>query len=238
MKEHPENTNTDSDYGEIYVYTEEEDSAPEPLDNSGPNYSQAEYEEETGHHEPGKPLKKTAPILNMLKIMVNPVEGWKNVRRIKDNPESIMRGCFLPAIALLFLSRFAKLLYGTDSALTTLTVEAASSAMAMFFSYFCLVICARHFSPGYFGNPVSSAFGKSFLLYSLSSLCLFFALPEVLPMLWAILIFLPLWTAYCVFKGARFFRFPRQKESVCTFVLAVAIIAMPVFLNWIMIKIL
>lgn len=72
-------------------------------------------------------------------------------------------------------------------------------------------------------ESVTSEFGKVFVLLSLSSLCLFFTAIELCPMLWAVFIFLPLWTVYVVCRGARFFRFPDRRQIFCTGLLCMLI---------------
>lgn len=242
MKEHDDYTQTESGEDTIYVYKEDEESPSEDcLDTSGPNFSQAEYEEApengspTSGQDAGHPAKQPSPFVILLNILINPVEGWKMMRRAKHSPEKVMGECFAPLLSLLFISRFSDILYSTGKSAYDMITGGIASTVAMFFSYFCIVIFARMLAPKYFGSPLTSSFGKSFILYSLSSLCIFFALPEIFPMLWAVLIFLPLWTAYTIFKGARFFRFPAKKESTCTLVLTVAIIGMPILINMVLI---
>ena len=51
-------------------------------------------------------------------------------------------------------------------------------------------------------------------------------------MLWAVLIFLPLWTVYMVCRGTRFFRFPERRQIIYTGVLCLLIEGVPVLINW------
>ena len=75
-------------------------------------------------------------------------------------------------------------------------------------------------------------FSKIFVCISLSTLCLFFTLLDIFPMLWAVLIFLPIWTIYAICRGVRFFKFPENKKAAFTVILSGLIVGVPCLIDW------
>ena len=117
-------------------------------------------------------------------------------------------------------------------------VDAVISFMSLFFGYFCILIILKMVMPKYIAEEFNSSFGKVSILISLSSLSLFFMLMELFPMLWAVLIFLPLWTVYLICRGIRFFKFPEQHEIGYTGLLCLVIVGVPVLISWMLSSIL
>jgi hypothetical protein len=179
-------------------------------------------------------ISEASPILHMLKVLLNPVEGWKSVRRDKLTSDNVQRNCFYPLLAILSVSQFAELFYNTRIGLQEVLVTAIGIFVSFFFGYFCIMLLLKLLMPGEAKETSTSEFGKVFVLLSLSTLCLFFTAIELCPMLWALLIFLPLWTVYAICRGARFFRFPDNRQILCTGLLCMLIIGVPVFLDWIL----
>lgn len=186
--------------------------------------------------EEGK--NKITPILLLLKVMVNPVEGWKSVRRSGLKVEAAQQECFYPLIAFFALSKFSDLFYSHHSGVASLLMEAVVGFVSFFFGYFCIMILLKIVMPGQVKENMTTDFAKIFVIMSLSSLCVFFSLIEILPMLWAMLIFLPLWTIYAISRGTRFFRFPENRKMYCSGILSILIIGVPCLIDWCLMKLL
>lgn len=221
----------------IYIYTEEEDEANKPMDDSGPNYAQVNQNDLKS--QLGEDVEKTKySFLNlfmlMLKVLLNPVEGWKSVRRKKVTVEQMQRGCFFPMIGLLAISSFAEYMYSARVTLALAVEDAVIGFVSFFFGYFIIILILRLCMPRVTTESLDSSFGKIFVLISLSTLCLFYSLTQLFPMLWAILIFLPLWTVYIICKGTRFFIFPANREITCTGILCLVIIGLPMLIDWLL----
>lgn len=213
----------------IYVYSEEDG-----IDDSAPNYSQIDNYviDEDGGDRLRKEKVGLMSFLLLLKVLFNPAEGWKAVRRCNFSPEILQKECFYPLLALMSLSKFAEMFYSPKIELSEVVVGAVTSFVSFFFGYFCILIILRAVMKKYVADAFDSNFGRSFVILCLSSLCLFFTFTELLPMLWAILIFLPLWTVYIICKGVRFFKFPEQHQILNTGVLCLLIVGMPVLISW------
>lgn len=245
----------------IYVYPEEEDDnfdssdydefAPDredeeytdresfysDLDKSGPNYSQAErVADDTKASGDGK--RDKSAFLMMLKVLFNPIEGWKSIRRYKLTAEECQRGCYYPLLAFLAISKFAAFIHTPRVALNEVVVDAVTAFVSFFFGYFCIMILLNILMPERVKESVKSEFGKVFVITSLSTLCLFFSVLDIFPMLWAVLIFLPLWTIYVICRGVRFFKFPDNKQISCTAIICLLIVGVPCVLDWLLAKVL
>lgn len=225
----------------IYIYTDEEDENKDPKDNSGPNFAQVDQEALIDRRENGEE-NKHIPCPNllmlMLKVLLNPVEGWKSVRRNKVTPEQMQRGCFVPMVTFLALSCFAEYFYSARVTLALAVEDAVIDFVSFFFGYFIIILMLRTVMPKVTTISLDSSFGKVFVLMSLSTLCLFYSLTMLFPMLWAILIFLPLWTVYIICKATRFFVFPENRQITCTGILCLIVIGVPMVIDWMLGKLL
>lgn len=207
------------------------------LDQSGPNYSQAERGEDEGRTD-GDGKRDKSAFLMMLKVLFNPVEGWKSIRRYKLTAEESQRGCYYPLLAFLAVSKFAAYIHAPRVTLNDVVVDAVAAFVSFFFGYFCIMILLDILMPGGVKETVKTEFGKVFVIMSLSTLCLFFSLLDIFPMLWAALIFLPLWTIYVICRGVRFFKFPEERKISCTAIMCFLIVGVPNVLDWLLTKIL
>ncbi|MDE6792918.1 MAG: hypothetical protein K2J48_07540 [Muribaculaceae bacterium] len=226
----------------IYIYSESEnDEDGKPIDDSGPNYAQVDPAVvNNGHIENKAGVRIDRPNLFLLlfKVMLNPIEGWKSIRRSKVTPEELQRGCFSPLLGLLAISQFVELFFSSRITLANAIEDAVISFVSFFMGYFCILLLLRAIMPKVTTKSLDSDFGKIFVLVNLSTLCIFYSLTELLPMLWAILIFLPLWTVYIICRGTRFFVFPNNRQITCTATLCLVIIGIPTLLDWILEQIL
>ncbi|MDE6577730.1 MAG: hypothetical protein K2J82_01945 [Muribaculaceae bacterium] len=227
----------DQDNDNIYIYNEEAEE--HPLDDSGPNFAQAAQDpqiyakEDNGGNESAKETIGSGKIfLLLINLLLNPIEGWKSIRRNKISSDIVQKKCFLPLVSILAVCQFLPLIYSARVSLPFLIEKAVVTFVSFFFGYFCIMLLLNVIMPKTVTKSVSTDFGKVFVLMSLSTLCLFYILMGLLPMLWAILIFLPLWTVYLICRGARFFQFPNNIQISCTAILCLVIIGFPVLLEW------
>lgn len=225
----------EDDRDDIYydeVEGQNENEYGDDLDDSGPNYSQALIEDSENGEESPQSNGKKSPFLLMLKVLFNPVEGWKSIRRSKLTVEDFQQGCFYPLLALLALSKFSLIFYAPMMNMSSVITEALSAFVAFFASYFIIIIIMKWITSGELKEKMNSDFTKQYIITCLSSLCLFFIIIQLLPMLWALLIFLPLWTVYIICRGTRFFKFPITRQITYTGILCILIVGMPCILDW------
>lgn len=213
-----------------YYVLEEEDQG---LDQSPLNF--AAYKEEDLENEEDDEIKgksKKSSIGILFHIMFNPVEGWKGLRRSNKSIESLQSECFYPLLAILAISKFADYFYYVNLSFSQIITEAVISFVAFFFGYLSIPTILSWFLSKEMSERFENRFGKEYILIALSTLVLFAILRDLLPMLWPILIFLPIWTLYLMFKGKRFFKF-HDKEEIKFFVLSgTAVIGVPLLIDW------
>ena len=213
-----------------YYILEEED---QELDSSPLNF--AAYNENQPLQEEERYEKhKRSPFGTLIYLMFNPVEGWKKLRRRRISVDSLQSGCFYPLLALLALSKFATYFYSVNVIFSQVITEAVIAFVAFFFGYLSIPTVLTWFLPKEVSHSFEERFGKEYILISLSTLVLFSIITNILPMLWPILIFLPIWTLYLMFKGVRFFKFPVKEEMKFFILCGTAVIGMPLLLDWIL----
>ena len=212
-----------------YYVLEEDDK---DLDQSPLNF--AAYKEEDIQEEEDIKLdgKKKSAFGILFNIMFNPVEGWKMLRRSRTGVESLQSGCFYPLLALLALSKFAEYFYSVNVNLSQIITEAVIAFVAFFFGYFSIPMVLSWFIKKEMSERFENIFGKEYILIALSTLVIFSIVTDLLPMLWPILIFLPIWTLYLMFKGVRFFKFPEKEEMKFFLLSGASVIGVPLLIDW------
>ena len=187
--------------------------------------------------KPEKPKMRPTAWRLMLEVLSNPIEGWKSIRRNRLTPVQVQSECFYPMVAMVAITEFAVLYYQPDASLSKGIVDALCGFVSVFFSYFAISVCAKILMPGEARHSLDTPFGKVFLMIALSTLCFFYSLLNLLPMLEPLLVFLPLWTVYIVCRGVRFLKFPKEREHTATALLCLMIVGMPSLIGWIFSKI-
>lgn len=212
------------DEKENYYILPEEENSNNSEDNSPLNfaeYSRSESEDDDETEEEKAGGKKYSPFSLLFRIMFDPVEGWKRLRRSRISCEKIQSGCFYPLLALLAISQAADLFYSVNVDLSELVTNAVVAFVSYFFGFFCVRMLLNLVLPKDMAEKFDTEYGKNYILMAMSSLALFSIFTELLPMLWPILIFFPIWTLYVMFKGCRFFKF-RQNEEMKFYIWASA----------------
>ena len=216
------------DDNDNYYILEEEEQDDSPR-NFASYTDEERMEMEENKIETGK---KVSPFALLLNVMFNPVEGWKKLRRNKVSVEALQSGCFYPLLALLAVSTFAEFFYSVNLSLSQLVSQAVVSFVAFFFGYFCVLILLQSLFSKEINKKFEEGYGKQYTIIALSTLALFSVFTNLLPMLWPVLIFLPIWTIYIMFKGIRFFMLPVNKEMKFYLIIVSATIGFPILIDW------
>ncbi|MCH5228520.1 MAG: hypothetical protein J1F12_00815 [Muribaculaceae bacterium] len=220
------------DSDNLYVLEEEE----KEVDTSPYNY--ASYGREEIEESVKEEEKKASAFGLLIRIMFNPVEGWKKLRRSGLSIEKLQSGCFYPLLSLLAISKFADYFYSVDVNLSKVVTESVVAFVSFFFGYFCIEKIMTLLLSKEPEEKVKEDFGKGYILISLSSLVIFSVITDLLPMIWPILIFLPIWTLYLMYKGVRFFLLPHKSEGKFYVVMGASAIGVPLLIEWILTTIL
>lgn len=206
------------------------ESAAAPSDASV--LKEMENEAESWNGETGN--GKSFSIALLLKILATPVEGWKALKRGRFKPEAVASACFYPLVAMASLSEFTALFYDVNLTPTSLLVPAIVTFITFFFGYFTVLLCGNILLPSKESQMLQKPFGKEFVMLSISTLALFYIIYRVFPLLGPVLVFLPLWTIYIVFKGVKLFRVDKELEIRVGGTLSFLIIGAPLLWNWLL----
>lgn len=204
----------------------DEDHDDEEEDEEGDNEEYGDRGENGGG--------KSYPTIRLLfEMMINPIEGWKKIRRTKSTPEETARVCFYPILAIAAASCFMECIYNSATTLSMAMIEAVKIFVSLFFGNFLALTFVKMLMPKDQKKIADTVFGKKYMMYLLSTLGLFWTLFELLPMIGPVLSFTPLWTIYLAMRGARFFRFPEEKSSMLTAVMCGIVVAAPYVVFWV-----
>lgn len=182
----------------------------------GPNHSNTETQQDG-----------PVVMLLILDILLNPVNGWKRLHSLRLSPGYVAMRSLLPMAALAGLSKFADLIYDGRESFATLFSSSLIYFLAFFFGYFLIRAVSDFILPSYARENMRSDKGRNFLLVVLSTLAFFFSLPNIFPMLEPILVFLPLWTLYIIFRGMKALRIKKDKENVIATILSFLVCGVP-----------
>ncbi len=161
-----------------------------------------------------------------LKVLANPSDGWKALKRSKIMPDAYSSACFYPMLALVALSHFACYIYNPDAQLSPTLMGALGGFLKFFVGFFVIILLLRRLPHG-MKELFNKNFGRNFLMTCLASLALFEAIIELFPIGEPILVFLPLYTIFIIFKGVRFLRVERDRETMTAIELSIATVAVP-----------
>lgn len=230
----------DDDDAPLYALDTDDDKAPDSLpDAEDAEMDEDDEEEETVVGEDNlAAVKAPSPFGVMLKTMLTPVEGWKKLKRARFKTEEMARRCFYPLIALAAFSNAAKLFYEANVTAAAWAVSGLVTFISFFFGYFTVLLCGEFVLPRRSRDFLKKEIGRQFVMLCLSTLAIFRAMMIVLPMFEPVLVFLPLWTIYLIYKGIRVIKVPSEVENSTTGIMCMLIIGVPLLWSWICTEIL
>lgn len=215
-----------------YCADDEEEDADEEVEDE-------DMDEEQSTGESVVCEKKNPSAVRLLfKTMFTPVEGWKALKRARLKTEEFASRCFYPLIALAAISEVSKVFYEANVSVSDWAVDGLITFMTFFFGYFTVLLAGGFMLPPKSRDIIKKDIGKQFVMLAMSSLAIFWIFIQIMPMLEPVLVFLPLWTIYLIYKGVRILRVPEEVENSTTGLLCMLIIGIPVLWNWILTDIL
>lgn len=220
----------DDDPANLYVLPDDPDSEDEENDEEGTSDVENDIDNDDKEEEK-RSIGSVFAIL--IKILTTPVEGWKELKRRKFGPERVSVGVLFPSIVIAALSDFFDMFY-TTSKIADCMMNALNTFISFFFGYFTVMLLSGIFMPKATQEAMRKNFGKEFVMVNMSTLALFYAAQELFPMIDVILVFLPIWTIYLIYKGARFLRIPSEIENRSKITLTLLILGSPLLWRYLM----
>lgn len=172
----------------------------------------------------------------MFKIMSNPMEGWKQLKRSKFSVEKLSATLFYPLIVLAGLSNLTALFYDTGNETGEIITSVIFTCITFFFGYFTAILAGGVLLCKEAKEVLRTPFGKEFIMMGVSTLALFYILFRLVPMAAPIIAFFPIWTVYAMSKGIRMLKVPKEKEAKNIAFLAILVIGSPILWDWILSK--
>lgn len=179
------------------------------------------------HSNTETPASKPKVIPHILEILLNPVNGWKRFHTLKQKPGYVAMHSLFPVALLAGLSEFSALIFDGRESVAALFKSSLITFLAFFFGYFLIRTAADFLLPSDARKIIRTDKGRNFLLVVVTTLAFFSALPNFLPMLEPILVFLPLWTLYIIFRGMKALRIGKDKETITATILCILVIGIP-----------
>lgn len=211
----------------VYPKTEDDEEDDEEDDDAVEDDDETESEEEVAE-------KGHSPSGVLLKTMLTPVEGWKELKRARFKTEDFAAGCFYPLAALAAVSECASLFFEANKSISDWAMDGLATFITFFFGYFTILAAGSVILPKKSRDFLKKDIGKQFVMLNLSTLAIFWVFIQAIPMIEPVLVFLPIWTIYLIFKGVRVLRIPSEVENSTTGYLCMFMIGIPVLWNWIM----
>lgn len=172
----------------------------------------------------------------MLRIMSDPTEGWKQLKRSKFSVEKMSATLFYPLIIFAGLANLTALFYDTGNEAGEMITSIIFTGITFFFGYFTAILGGGMLLSKEAKESLRTPFGKEFIMMSVSTLALFYILFRLVPMAAPIIAFFPIWTVYAMAKGIRLLRVPKDKEAKNITILAILVIGCPILWDWILSK--
>lgn len=179
-------------------------------------------------------IKSGIGYLLLFKLLSSSTETWKSVKRRQLSPEQIGKSIFFPLCLFAGLSEFMALIYNPDTTVYDCVVSCILIFISFFFGYFTSLPIISALLPKSERDKMNSVFAKSFVMLAMCTLVLFYTVYNLIPMLGPILAFSPLWTVYCIYKGARLFRVEDRYTLQLWIVLAVVTVGSPMIWDWLL----
>lgn len=212
----------------------EDDNTPlYTLNDDDINTPHIEYEENEDE-EDQEDIKSLSPLRILFKTLLTPVEGWKALRRADFQTDMFASKCFYPLTAAASVSCVSSVFFEANKSISDWAIDGLITFIAFFFGYFSILLLGDIILPKASKSILKKEVGKQFVMLSLSSLALFDIFFNLVPMLSPVLVFLPIWTIYIIFKGVRVFRVPENVASSTTGLLCLLTIGIPLFWQWLL----
>lgn len=196
-----------------------------------------EEENGAGHGE----VKRFTMWTIVPRIMTMPSSGWEMARHNAPSPELATVRFLLPLSLLSGFSVFLTFLYprqkgfiSEENGFTVLLVNAVIQFCSFFLGYFLALVLAKLFLPKDVRDIPSTPFGKILTMTGTATLAFFHILYEAFPMLDFILVFLPLWTIFIVFKGMDYTGVRSEKHILSVGVMCLVVVTGPTLVEWVL----
>lgn len=171
----------------------------------------------------------------MMQLILSPAHGWEDLLQRARTPEEIRSRGFYPLTAITSLSVIAGKLYGGSmTSWAMVPVEALIEFMTFFVGYFVGVFVMSVVMPSLSTSGKGPGENRIhvFVLYCMGLLELIALIQNLVPMSLAIILFLPLYVAFVIWKGGAFLGLNPQHTGLYMVAGCLGVIAPTYVLNY------
>ncbi len=170
---------------------------------------------------------KISPWILFLQLFWSPLKAWKRLKNSGLTPEEVSSKMFYPIVALSSVAQFINKIYNPSLTLGNLLECAIGIFISFFLGYFLVLVLCRLVLPGDGKEKIDTLYGRTWLQYVISTLCSFFIIYEIIPVLEPIMVFAPLYTLYITLRGVRFLRMKSGNETPVGWTVGLLSVAVP-----------
>lgn len=206
----------------FYSFEDEEDDVFPPRDGEV---------EEDGPREPGEGKPSRSPWKLFFKVLTNPVEGWKELKRSKVTAAQFGWKLFYPILLIAALSNIAMPIYGIEFSAAHIVSDIVITFMSLLLSNFIAALCCEWFGGKGMRKQMRTDFGRNFIMTIIGSAALEVILWLWLPMMTPIISFLPLYSIYLIVRGVKYLRISTNRTNAMIMMFAALCIGLPLLLD-------
>lgn len=166
-------------------------------------------------------------------MIIKPHRGWEDVDQSNPDPSQLLRSGLYPMIAIVALSSFTRIPYYTDYTWVDATQSAVINAVTYFATYFIAQFVLslkleKNQTADSTGDDENNRRIAIFTALNVGILMLITLVSNLMPFDLSLLQYLPLYTAFVIWKGAPYLRV--ETDRIGHFmILAVCSIIAPVY---------
>lgn len=200
-----------------------------------PDYDSSDSHSEENLNSEGNSLPGSKKIwLAFFRTLLQPVEGWKALKRLRLTSQRFNSIVFFPSLALATATAFISAMTWQEMELNQALPLSLNTFCGFFFGYFCTLILIKFLLPPSFRGLFDTDFGKNMTGAAITSLALFDVLCQAFPMLQPIFAFLPAWTIFSISKGVRILGVEEKYRVQTATLLSVLTIGLPIGISFLM----
>lgn len=185
---------------------------------------------DSGNNSPSRP--KVSPWVLLIRMFVSPLRAWKRLKNSGLTPDEVSSKMFYPLIAVASLGQFLHKIYNPALSLGFLLEGAIGVFISFFLGYFLVLVLCRGVLPGDGKEKIDTLYGRTWLQYIFSTLCIFYFIYEAVPVLEPVIVFAPLYTLYITLRGTRFLRMKEGNESSVGWTVGLLSVGVPYGINY------
>ena len=208
-------------------YNLEEEDITREADERPDEYQTEELHDDYDDSPDDNDISKRSAVRLFVNLIINPLRGWKKIKNIAIPAEQTASQLYYPLLAIAAVSCFCQMIWKSDCTISEELQRALVVFMTFFVSYFVILFMGRTLLPRCAREKITEVYGRNYLLNCLSTLVIVVILLEVLPVIGALLVFLPIYTVYLAIRGVRFLRLPDNESTPVKWVMPVMILGVP-----------